>query len=277
MRRIALSLAVVFLVVSAATAKAQETQPTSPLSIPAASHSQAYCTGFVAETSVPNDLFVLGGADDDFHSVVRQFVNGESIFISQRKGGDIAVGTEYSVVRPTKELFETMHYQGEGSEIRKSGRPYADVAQVKVTHVNSGGVVAKITFSCEAVVPGDILVPFQPRTIPEYTVSKPLDHFAPLDQNKTHGRITASRNNFGSFGGETVVYLNLGDKEAQPGKRFRIYKVLPPETAGVLTHKPTPPETIGEAVVLSVQSKSSVAMVVSSYREIAAGDYVEAE
>jgi hypothetical protein len=29
--------------------------------------------------------------------------------------------------------------------------------------------------------------------------------------------------------------------------------------------------------VLSVQSKSSVAMVVSSYREIAAGDYVEAE
>jgi hypothetical protein len=71
--------------------------------------------------------------------------------------------------------------------------------------------------------------------------------------------------------------LNLGDKEAQPGKRFRIYKVLSPGTAGVFTHKPTPPETIGEAVVLSVQSKSSVAMVVSSYREIAAGDYVEAE
>jgi hypothetical protein len=276
-RRIAFTLAVVFLVVSAATAKAQETQPTSPVSIPAASHSQAYCTGFIAETSVPNDLFVLGGADDDFHSVVRQFVNGESIFISQRNGGNIAMGAEYSVVRPAKDLFETMHYQGEEWDIRKLGKPYADVAQVKVTHVNPGGVVAKITFSCEAVVPGDTLVPFQPRTIPEYTVSQPLDHFTPLDQSKTHGRITASHNNYGFLGGGTVVYLNLGDKEAQPGKRFRIYKVLPPETAGVLTHKPTPPETIGEAVVLSVQSKSSVAMVVSSYREIAAGDYVEAE
>ena len=36
-------------------------------------------------------------------------------------------------------------------------------------------------------------------------------------------------------------------------------------------------ETIGEAVVLSVNSKSSVALVVSSYREIAAGDHIEAE
>jgi hypothetical protein len=268
---------VVFLIVSAATAKAQETQPTSPMSIPAASYSQAYCAGFIAETSVPRDLFVLGGGDDDFHSVVRQFVKGESIFISQRNGGDIAVGAEYSVVRPAKDLFETMHYQGEGWDIRKLGKPYADVAQVKVTHVTPQGVVAKITFSCEAVVPGDTLVPFQPRPIPEYTVSKPLDHFAPLDQSKTHGRITASRNNFGFLGGGTVVYLNLGDKEAQPGKRFRIYKVLPPETTGALTRKPVPPETIGEAVVLSAGSKSSVAMVVSSYREVAAGDYVEEE
>jgi hypothetical protein len=276
-RRTAFTLAVVFLVLPAATAKAQETQQPSPVSIPAASRTQAYCTGFIAETSVPDDLFVLGGADDDFHSVVRQFVHGESIFISQHNGGNIAVGAEYSVVRPAKDLFETMHYQGEAGDIRKLGRPYADVAQVKVTHVNPGGVVAKITFSCEAVVPGDTLVPFQPRTTPEYTGSQPLDHFAPLDHGKARGRITASHNNYGFLGGGTVVYLNLGDKEAQPGKRFRIYKVLSPGTAGVFTHKPTPPETIGEAVVLSVQSKSSVAMVVSSYREIAAGDYVEAE
>ena len=185
MRRIAFALAVVFLAVSAVTAQAQETGPASPLSIPAASRSQADCTGFIAETSVPRDLFVVGGADDDFHSVVRQFVQGESIFISQHKGGDIAVGAEYSVVRPAKELFRTMRYQGEGWDIRKLGKPYEDVAQVKVTHVNPEGAVAKVTFSCGAIVPGDTLVPFQPRAIPEYTVSQPLDHFAPLDKNKT--------------------------------------------------------------------------------------------
>ena len=110
---------------------------------------------------MPRDLFVVGGADDDFHSVVRQFVQGDSIFISRHKGGDIAVGAEYSVVRPANELFLTMRYQGERGGIRRLGKPYEDVAQVRVTHVNPQGVVAKVTFSCGPIVPGDILIPFQ--------------------------------------------------------------------------------------------------------------------
>jgi hypothetical protein len=160
----------------------------------------------------------------------------------------------------------------------KLGKPYEDVAQVKVTHVTPAGVVAHVTFSCEAAVPGDILVPFQPRPVPDYNVTAPLDHFAPLDQGKTHGRIAASRNNFGFFGAGTVVYLNLGNQSGvQPGKRFRIYQVLAPDNFSAFSSKRTPPEVVGEAVVLSVQSKSSVAMVVSSYREISSGDLVEAE
>jgi len=274
-RRIALKLAVVFLAVSALTAQAQETGPVSP-SIPVAVRSQADCTGFIADAAVPHDLFVIGGGDDDFHSAVRQFVVGDSIFISQSK--DIAVGAEFSVVRPANELFLTMHYQGQRGDIRRLGKPYEDVAKVRVTHVNPEGAVAKVTFSCASIVPGDTLVPFQPRAIPEYTVSKPLDHFTPLDNNKQHGRIIAAHNNLGYFGDHTVVYLNIGDKEgAKPGQRFRIYKVLPPHTTGFLATQPTPPETIGEAVVLSVQGKSCVAMVIAGYREITTGDYVEAE
>jgi hypothetical protein len=265
----------VFLAVSALTAQAQETGPVSP-SIPVAVRSQADCTGFIADAAVPHDLFVIGGGDDDFHSAVRQFVVGDSIFISQSK--DIAVGAEFSVVRPANELFLTMHYQGQRGDIRRLGKPYEDVGKVRVTHVNPEGAVAKVTFSCASIVPGDTLVPFQPRAIPEYTVSKPLDHFTPLDNNKQHGRIIASHNNLGYFGDHTVVYLNIGDKEgAKPGQRFRIYKVLPPHTTGFLATQPTPPETIGEAVVLSVQGKSCVAMVIAGYREITTGDYVEAE
>jgi hypothetical protein len=220
----------------------------------------------------------VGGADDDFHSIVRQFVKGDSIFISRHRGEDLTVGAEYSVVRPANELFRTMHYQGQRSDISKSGIPYEDVGRVKVTHVGLFGTVAAVTFSCGSIVPGDTLVPFQPRAVWEYTVTKPLDHFAPLDKNKQHGRITASRNNFGNFGRETVVYLNLGEKEgAQAGQRYRIYKVIPPRATGFLASQWTPPETVGEAVVLSVQARSCVAMIVSSYREISAGDYVEAE
>jgi hypothetical protein len=171
-----------------------------------------------------------------------------------------------------------MRYQGEREEIRRLGTPYEDVGKVRVTHVNAEGAVAQVTFSCGSILPGDTLVPFQLRPIPTYTVSPPLDHFLPMDKDKTHGRITASHNNFGSLGRGNVVYLNLGEKEGtQPGQRFRIYKLLPPHTTGLMASEQMPPEIIGEAVVLSVQSKSCVAMVVSSYREIAAGDYVEKE
>ena len=277
MRRIAFTLAVVLLAAAALTVQAQETGPTSH-SIPVAVRSQSDCTGFIANPVVPHDVFVVGGADDDFHSVVHQFVERDSIFISQHKGENIAVGAEYNVVRPANELFLTMRYSGERWDIHKLGRPYEDLGRVKVTHVNPDGAVATVTFSCAPILPGDTLVPFQPRAIPEYTVSKPLDHFAPLDSNKQHGRITASRNNYGFLGAQTVVYLNLGENEGtKTGERFRIYKVLPSHTTGFLTSYRTPVETIGEAVVLSVQSKSGVALVVSSYREISAGDHVEAE
>jgi len=277
-RRITFASAVIFFVVSALTVQGQETRLASSVSIPAASLTQGACTGFIAETPIPRDLIVVGGGDDDFHSVVRQFVKGESVFISPRTGGDVSVGAEYSVVRPATDLFQTTRYQGQGRDMRKLGKPYEDVAKVQVIHVTPQGAVAKITFSCGPILPGDIAVPFQPHPIPAYTLSQPLDHFLPLDKNKTNGRITASHNNFGFLGAQTVVYLNLGERDGtKPGGRFRIYKVLPQETTGFLTKQPTPPETIGEAVVLSVRSKSSVAMVVSSYREISAGDYVVEE
>ena len=278
MRRIAFTLAVVFLFVSAVTVQAQETGPVSSLSIPVASRSQVYCTGFIANPPVPRDLHVVGGADDDFHSEIRQFVEGESIFISRQESGNFAVGAEYSVVRPADDLFLTMHYQQERSGIAKLGKPYEDVAQVRVTHVNPEGAVAIVTFSCGAIVPGDTLVPFQSRPIPEYAVSKPLDPFVPLDKDKQQGRVVASHNNIGYFGRDTIVYLNLGENDgAKPGQRLRIYKLIPPHTRIFMISQPTPPETLGEAVILSVQGKSSVAMVVSSYREISAGDFVEAE
>jgi hypothetical protein len=277
MRRIAFTAGVVFLAVSAVVAQAQE-QPTSPLSIPTAVRFQAECTGFIAKPSLPRDIFVVGGADDDFHSKVRQFVKPESIFISTHKVGDIAVGSEYRVIRPANELFLTRRYQGQFWDIHKLGQPYEDVAIVRVTHANPEGAVAQVTFSCGTIFSGDTLVSFQPRAVPEYTVSRPLDHFVPLDKNKQHGRIVATRNNYGYFGDGNVVYLNLGEGDgAKPGQRFRIYKVLPVHPTGFLTSQRTPPETIGEAVVLSVQSKSCVAMVVGSYREISTGDYVEVE
>jgi len=277
-RRIFFALVVVFLGALAVVLFAQETQPTSPAPIPAATRSQADCTGFIASPPLSNDLSVIGGEDDDTHSVVHQFIPGKSVFISNRGKGDVAVGAEYSVVRPAKEIFSTQRYSGQGRAIDRLGTPYQDLGRVKVTHVNSAGIVAKVTFACVPIFSGDLLVPFQPRPIPEYTPTRPLDHFAPLDANKPQGRVTAARNNFGYIGKYNIVYLDLGENAGiTAGQRFRIFKALSPEPTGFTHSQRTPPEILGEAVVLSVQAKSCVAIIVASYREIAAGDGAQLE
>ena len=278
MRRTACLIALAFL--AASTLRAQAPQPGGAVgnSLPAAVEFQSECTGFIANPDIRRELFVAGGADDDFHTVVRQFVQGDSIFISRHNSGDIAVGAEYRVVRPANDLFRTMHYQGERGMIRSVGKPYEDVARVQVTHLDPEGAVAKVLLSCGPIMPGDTLVPFESRLVPQYTVTKPLDPFAPLNLNNARGRITASENNYGYVGGEMVVYIDLGDGGViRTGDRFRIYKRLPPHSTGFMKSQRLPPETVGEAVVLSVQRKSCVAIVVSSSREISTGDYVELE
>jgi hypothetical protein len=277
-RRTTSVFAIVFLAASALAARAQDASADSNITVPAATRSQAACTGFIADPSVPRDLVVLGGGDDDFHSVVRQFTEGDSIFISHHSDATIAVGARYRVVRSAAYLFTTTRYSGEKLAVSGLGKPYEDVAEVTVTHVNPEGVVAKVNFSCEAVQPGDTLIPFEARVIPDYTLTPPLDHFAPADPNKKHGRITASKNNFGYLGAENIVYLNLGEGDgAKPGQRYRIFRTVPPHSTGFLTWEKTPTETVGEVVVLSVQKKSSAAIIVTSYREISSGDAVEAE
>ena len=274
----AVTVLAVLLAVSAVAAEAQDTGLASP-SIPAAVRSQVECSGFISGGRLAPGWFVVGGADNDFQSLVRQFVQGESIYVSPRtKNGEISAGAEYRVVRPAKELFRMTHYQGQARDLRRLGVPYADIAKVKVTNVNAEGAVAKVVSSCEPIFPGDILVPFEPRTIPEYTVTKPLDLFTFTDKYKVQGRITASRDNFGNIGRETIIYIDFGEMQGTlPGRRLRIYKVSRAKGTGPKTTQQTPPETVGEAIVLSVDTKSSVAIVISSYREISAGDYVELE
>ena len=278
MRRKIFATAIVFLIVSAVAAIAQETQPAQPRSVPAASRSQADCTGFIDSPNVSSDQFVVGGEDDDLHSVNRQYTIGNSVYLGSRGNAGFAVDSVYSVFRKAKDIFLTRRYSGQGGDIRRLGQPYEDVGRIRVTHVTPNGAVAKVEFACGGIVPGDFLMPFQLRPIPEYTLSSPLDHFMLLDDKKPHGMIIAAINNHGFVGQDYIVYLSLGqDTGAKLGQRFRVYKDLSTHAAGLGGSRRLPYETVGEAVVLSVQPRSSVAIVVQCYRDIAVGDSIEAE
>jgi hypothetical protein len=267
----------VFLLLAVASALGQDAAPAAPW--PAASQSETDCSGFISGQSLSNDLYVFEGTDNDFHSPGRAWSVGDFVFLRSRSGsGGYAVGSEHTLVRSAKELMRVRWYDGQGGSIRSLGKPYEDVGRVKVTNVTPFGAIAQVTFACGPVMTGDLAIPFHARSVPTYTPTEPFDRFAPPN-NKILGAITAGVNNAAYFGVGSMAYINLGSSDGvAPGQKFRTFHIIRETSGGGFTVPPEPPREItGELVVLTVEEKSSVAMVVRSTREIALGDGIEQE
>ncbi len=255
---------------TAASAVASDT-----VSAAAASRTDMDCSGFIAPTKVPKDIFVFDGTDNDFQSRFRLYTTGNFVYLH----GKAATGAEYALVRPAKRQYTISWYQGQRSSIRTLGHPYEDVGRLRVISQTPQGAVAQVTATCGGVTPGDIAVPYQQRAIPEYNLAQNLERFAPKKQGRLTGAITAAASNAGFLGAGSIAYLNLGSTDAvRPGQRFRIFRVFRDRVERSLTAPhDTPLETVGELVVISAQEKSSVAVVVNSLREIGVGDGIELE
>jgi len=270
-------LAAAFLLLAVTRGLAQE-PAAEAAAIPAATQSEMDCSGFISGSPVSTDRYVFDGADNDYRGSLRQFAAGDFVYLRSRTGGGFAVGNEFSVVRSAKELMRTKWYEGQGGSVRSLGSAYEDLGKVKVIKVTPQGAVAEVTFACGPIRPDDIVVPYQARLIPPYTPTAQFDRFG-LPNGKLLGAITAGANNAGVLGGGKIAYVNLGREDGvRPGQRFRVFAVFREQKGdGVWAHPETPRETVGELVILSTQERSSVAMVVSSTREIALGDGIELE
>ena len=270
-----LSVAVASFILPVALALGQQTPVASPM--PAATTSQADCTGFISASKVPESIIVFSGEDNDLESSTRQYAVGDSIYLCSRGNPRFSVGQEFSLVRPAKELFRTTRYSGEHWTLRKLGNPYEDAGRVQVTRVTPEGAVAEVRFTCGPIYAGDIAVPYQPRVVPDYVPTK-LDRFA-VSNGKNQGVIVAAHNNFASLANGDIVYLDLGQKSgAKAGQLYRVY-YLPPRPGywTISAYCPTPRETVAEIVVLSTQEKSAVGIIVNSRRDVYVGYGVELE
>jgi hypothetical protein len=273
-----LSVLGVSLLVVAAIALAQEGSTPQPPAVPAVSRIDMDCSGFIAGSKLSEDVYVLDGEDNVFREPLKQFSTGDKVYLRYRGGKNLAEGTEYALVRPAREVFETaIWYNGEGGSLRSLGKPYEDVGRVKITRVTPVGAIAEVTFACGAVYPGDLAVPFNPRPIPEYTLTQDFDRFAPPNGKKL-GAITAARDNVGILGTGDTAYINLGETDGvRPGQKFRVFRIMRDRIEGLHAVPAMPRESVGELVILSTQAKSSVAFVINSYREIYLGDGIELE
>ena len=186
----------------------QENTQVSPTVLPsnivqkgiAATYTDVYCAGWMSPKDVPNSSYVLAGEESPNTS---RFYKNDSIYLA---GSGWQEGQKVSIIRRAKDpnLFEI--YDEQVKEMKKAGTLFYDMAQATVSFVLGNSAVAHVDFSCDAIVPGDLVVPFQERPLATFH-PRPYEfkHFVAL-KGATKGRIILSK--------DFDVYLGEGMRKA---------------------------------------------------------------
>ena len=266
------------------------------LKLDAPSYTDINCAGFIGGHSLPTTNYVTGGWGSP--SATR-FGQRDSIYVA---GPDLQPDTNYTVLREIRDPNPYELFRGQRRAVAELGNVYAEMARIHVTgHANKMSI-ATVQFSCDTIVPGDIVVPYIQHEALPFRPSVPFDRYAPPN-GKTQGRIVMAKDFDLVVGTGHKVYLNVGaDKGVQAGDYFRVVRNAtqldevdalsnkatitedtqkhPPSThGGGMSIEPAgfPRRALGEMVVMNVQAKSATAMVTYSLEEMQVGDTVEME
>jgi hypothetical protein len=278
---------------SAVVCAAQTTPEATPVTRQADS-SSVYCSGFLSDPKVPEDIRVISGEQSDYKIT---FARGDYVTLNRGADKGAKIGDRFTIVRPDTDPANEWFY-GQKKVLKAMGTLYKDAGQIRIVSVQPRTSVAEVVFSCDYLQRGDIARPFEERPAPPYRDAAAFDHFAPVsgkpvgtmvsafDYHQLVGRGDSAYVNIGAAKGVKVGdYMrvfryqeNKKDINDSAGEKDTQYKVYgfgsaPERYAG----KDLPREVLGEGIVLSVTRNAATVLITYSSSEMYAGDYVEIE
>jgi hypothetical protein len=287
--RIAVLSLSVFL--GAAVCSAQNAAPVAP--IPQPDYSTVNCSGFVSDQKVPDEMRIVSGEQSNYKIT---FARGDYVHINRGLDKGVRVGDRFSVVRPDKDPTDVPWFKWQSKLLKAMGTLYMDAGQLRVVSVQPKISIARVSFSCDFMQRGDILLPYQDRPAPPFKDPAAFDHFAPVS-GKPVAMLVAGKDYSQVLGKLNPVYVNLGTNQGvKVGDYFRIFRYQGSHSDTVEMDKgyqyklygfgsapqryewnDLPREVLGEGIVLSVSRNSSTMMITFTNIEVFAGDYVEIE
>jgi len=260
---------------------------------PQASYSTVYCSGFVSDQRVP-DATRLVSAEQSNVKII--FGRGDYVTINRGQDKGVRVGDRYSVVRQESDSLQVNWFKWQAKLMKAMGIHYVDAGQLRVVNVQAKTAIAEVSLSCDYMLRGDIVLPFQERPEPAFKDPSAFDHFAPIS-GKPVAMIVESKDYQQSAGQGNTFYVNLGtERGVKVGDYFRIFRYqgtlaeLSPQTKGFQDRlygfgsspgrynwNDLPREVLGEGLVINVSRNSSTVFVTYSSADIYTGDYIEIE
>ena len=273
--------------------------PTERLVTPTA--SDLYCSGFVSKPIHTRHQFVAGGMESPFTT---RFGTSEAVFLN----GKYEVGQQYTIVRESRDPNRYELFNGQWSALKAAGQPYEDVGRVRVVDTRGKMAVAKVEFSCDSIVPGDYVVPFEEKPAAAFHAPMRFDLFAPSN-GKLSGRIILGKDFDSEMGTGGKVYLNVGTNQGLKLGDFvratRTYEVTAKDAVESLSfaaqvEEPTqskqtvidpsfmdhgegpavhvsdmPRRAVGEILIIGVTPSTATGMIVFAMAPVHIGDRVE--
>jgi hypothetical protein len=261
-----------------------------------------YCAGFLSKQPQPDSAFVAGGLQTP---TTAKFADGDMVYLS---GKGYEVGQQYEVIRELRDINEFEEFTGQHALLKAAGQPYGNIAVVRIIDTRHKMAIARISFSCDTVNPGDLVAPFVERTPIAFHPPLRFDRFIP-PTGKLSGRIIESKDFDGEVGSGAKVYLNVGANQGvKVGDYFRAVRLYTADlrdpvdslsfkaaisedtqakqpsidpkfgtkNKGVTIHvADMPRRSVGEMVIIGTTPTTATGMIVFAMEDIHLGDSVE--
>ena len=183
-----------------------------------ARESEVACGGFITTASPGGALEIVGAAHERERRV---FGQGDLVYLSGGAQHGLAVGQEFSVVRPRGRFR---------SRFSRKGGPLGvytqEVGRVRVVRLSGAVAVAEVVRSCDSLLLGDLLRPAARRAVPAARAGINLDRFAEPTGKQT-GRIVLARDGRELLSRDQVVFIDLGAEDnLKAGDYLTVFRPL---------------------------------------------------
>jgi hypothetical protein len=270
------------------------------------SEAMRACAGYIGEP-VPEDLQIVGSEKEAY---VREFSQGDLVYINRGRDANLQTGAEYQIVRNIGPVYDPANRR------RKLGTLVQELGILRITEVRDTSATGEITLICTGTVNlGDALIPYERRPIPTIRPYRPLS-IVGAPTGRATGQILAGQLGREQLVRNDVVYINLGaDNGIKVGDYLTIYRPLAsepitrfrddkigqsrndgfssdrfgtrdnsslassqkgyPQVAERIPRSELPRTLVGEIVIIRTEANTSVGVITRTTREAVIGDRVE--
>ncbi|HET7114546.1 MAG TPA: hypothetical protein VFI57_12945 [Pyrinomonadaceae bacterium] len=209
----------------AVTANAQTPAATPQLILPTAAQparvageSSLFCAGYIRYQRFGKTPEIVGAEEEQEQ---RTYSDGDIVYLNAGSRLGIKEGQTFQIIRPRGDV-KGVHRQKVGF----LGTYVQEIGQLQVFKVREETSAAKIMFTCDMALLGDLVVEVPVRESPLQRPEGNLDRFAD-PTGKQVGRLMMARDNREMLTRNDVVYIDLGGEDnVKRGDYLTIYRPL---------------------------------------------------